>query len=285
MPSQLPFEWIAATAHPALLLVSPHNGREYPADVLQWMNADMHTLRTLEDPQMDVLLAGARAIGAAQLLARYARCCVDLNRGADELDPKLIRMHGMMPSNTPRVRQGLGVVPRVANLGQPLYRGFLPMEEAQRRLKAYYHPFHAQLAHWAEITTATHGSAIMLDWHSCPPHLPEGYAVADIILGDAHGTACAPWLVDVVEAAFARHGLHVARNTPYAGGHITRTYGNPKVGMHALQIEVNRALYWDEVRFALNSNALTIQAIITKVIRNVASYLPNAEMGLPIAAE
>jgi N-formylglutamate amidohydrolase len=68
----------------------------------------------------------------------------------------------------------------------------------------------------------------------------------DIVLGDRFGSSASPWVVDVAEEALRARGLGVRRNKPYAGGYITEYYGSPARGRHALQIEVNRALYMDE---------------------------------------
>ena len=74
----------------------------------------------------------------------------------------------------------------------------------------------------------------------------EDGAKADIVLGDRYGTSCATLLIDLVEAALRGRGYTVMRNKPYAGGFITEHYGEPALGRHALQIEINRALYMDE---------------------------------------
>ena len=66
------------------------------------------------------------------------------------------------------------------------------------------------------------------------------------MLGDRYGTSCAPALTDLVEVALRERGYTVVRNKPYAGGFITEHYGEPALGLHALQIEINRALYMDE---------------------------------------
>jgi N-formylglutamate deformylase len=76
--------------------------------------------------------------------------------------------------------------------------------------------------------------------HGSPP--------ADIVLGDAHGTSCAPRATRLVEETLSALGYRVRRNDPYAGGYITRHYGAPREGVHALQIEIARRLYMDEVR-------------------------------------
>ena len=72
---------------------------------------------------------------------------------------------------------------------------------------------------------------------------------ADIVLGDRYGTSCVPAVAEAVEALLRGRGYVVSRNKPYAGGFITEHYGNPAVGLHAIQLELNRALYMDERRY------------------------------------
>jgi N-formylglutamate deformylase len=55
---------------------------------------------------------------------------------------------------------------------------------------------------------------------------------------------------DVVETVLRGRGYHVVRNKPYAGGFITEHYGQPQTGIHAVQIEINRAIYMDERSYA-----------------------------------
>ena len=67
-----------------------------------------------------------------------------------------------------------------------------------------------------------------------------------MVLGDCHGASCAPAVTALAERVLTEAGFEVARNEPYAGGYITRRYGRPEEGHHALQIEINRSLYMDE---------------------------------------
>ena len=97
-----------------------------------------------------------------------------------------------------------------------------------------------------EETRARFGVAVLLDCHS----MPSALSVPDIVLGDRYGASAAPRLTAHAEAAFLREGFSVARNTPYAGGHSTVLYGRVASGCHALQVEINRALYLDEDRIA-----------------------------------
>ena len=88
----------------------------------------------------------------------------------------------------------------------------------------------------------------------------------DIVLGDCYGTACAPAVTQLAERTLRQFGFTVRRNLPYAGGYTTRHYGRPRDGLHALQIEVNRALYMDEESIAPTSGLRSVTAVITTLI-------------------
>ncbi len=92
---------------------------------------------------------------------------------------------------------------------------------------------------------------------------------ADIVLGDRYGTSCVAGVTDVVETALRDLGYSVSRNKPYAGGFITEHYGNPPAGLHAIQLEINRALYMDERQFepiaAFSRLAADIEAMADRI--------------------
>ena len=98
---------------------------------------------------------------------------------------------------------------------------------------------------------SAHGLAVLIDWHSMPAAATRGTRAraggpCDIVLGDRFGAACAPDLTKLVEEALEGMGYRVARNAPYAGGYTTEHYGRPARRTHALQVEINRALYMNE---------------------------------------
>ena len=95
------------------------------------------------------------------------------------------------------------------------------------------------------------GAAILVDCHSMPSIAGnrDERPRADVVIGDRYGTSCVAVVADTVEAALQEAGYSVSRNKPYAGGFITEHYGNPPAGLHAIQLEINRALYMDERKF------------------------------------
>jgi N-formylglutamate amidohydrolase len=98
----------------------------------------------------------------------------------------------------------------------------------------------------------------------------------DIVLGDRYGTTCASGLIDLCEMVFAGAGLRVARNRPYAGGFIARTYGRPQHGIHALQIEISRHLYMNEVTLEKNDGFNAIRQLVERLTMALIGY----DMGL-----
>src|SRR5690606_9646742 len=114
---------------------------------------------------------------------------------------------------------------------------------------------------------ATYGVALLIDCHSMPRITrANDKAAPEIVLGDRYGTTCAPGLVDLVETIFTSAGLKVARNRPYAGGFATRSYGRPQHGVHALQIEISRHLYMNEVTLAKHEGFDAMRQLVERLI-------------------
>ena len=102
-----------------------------------------------------------------------------------------------------------------------------------------------------EETEGLFGGCLLVDCHSMPSGAGSGCGRtwADIVLGDCHGSACAPEILEAARRFLAERGFTVAINAPYAGGFTTDHYGRPDLRRHALQIEINRALYMHEQNY------------------------------------
>ena len=286
-PQSAPFR----LEHPArqtvpFLFASPHSGRCYPDSLLARTRLDAVTLRRSEDAFVDELFAGALALGAPLLAAQFPRAWLDVNRSAAELDAAMFDGALKVPVDapTPRVAAGLGVIPRIVRDGAEIYRGKLDRAEADDRLEQFYRPYHQALKALIQETQARFGMAVLIDCHS----MPSALSVPDVVLGDRYGASAAPALTARAEAAFVREGFSVARNAPYAGGHTTMQYGRPSSGCHALQIEINRALYLDEDRITKRPGFESLRARLTRVLEHLTT-IPLASLGrpssLPEAAE
>ena len=235
-----------------VVFASAHSGRAYPPEFLAAARLDPLGLRRSEDGFVDRLFAAAPAHGAPLLLAHFPRAFCDANREAWELDPAMFAdpLPGFVNTTSPRVGAGLGTIPRVVASGEAIYRARLPFAEAERRVRSCWQPYHDTLAALIEATRAQFGTCLLIDCHSMPSPVGSGAAPAgpDMVLGDAHGTACAPTVTRFVEQTLRDLGYVVRRNDPYAGGYVTRHYGRPREGVHVLQVEVARSLYMNEAR-------------------------------------
>lgn len=257
-----------------VVFASPHSGRDYPWSFISHSELDNHTIRTSEDAYVDRLFDCAPEYGAPLLRAGAPRAFVDLNRSRDELDPALI--HGVRRNgHNPRVASGLGVIPRVVANGRSIYRGKLPMSEAQRRIEGYWVPYHDTLESLLDRAIDTFGEAILIDCHSMPREAVEGVTSArgrrpEIVLGDRFGASANSEVIEIVEDAFVSAGFAVARNAPFAGAYITQHYGRPARRQHAIQVEIDRSLYMDEARIEKTANFEPLRKVLTDVVAEIS---------------
>ena len=229
---------------------SPHSGRDYPSAFLKNSSLDNVAIRSSEDAFVDQLFMSAIDFGAQLIAASAPRAYVDLNRSADELDPAVIEGIRSVGSN-PRIASGLGVIPRVVSEGRAVLTGKISAQDAKTRLDRFYHPYHAQLRELLDTSRAAFGKVLLIDCHSMPREALTNVSgrygrMPEIVLGDRFGSSCDSVYVDEIESALSDAGFRVARNTPFAGAHITQAYGRPSLGQSCLQIEVDRSLYLDE---------------------------------------
>jgi N-formylglutamate amidohydrolase len=239
-----------------LVLASPHSGSEYPADFVAASRLDPLALRRSEDSFVDELFAAAPQLGAPLLSARFPRAYLDVNREAYELDPTMFSdaLPSYVNAGSPRVRIGLGTIARIVASGENIYAGKLRFADAERRVECLYHPYHQVLRRLVQETAGMFGGYLLVDCHSMPSSSGCGQDGADIVLGDCYGAACAPRILETACRFLAERGFKVAINAPYAGGFTTGFYGRPSAHRHALQIEINRALYMDERSYCRKPN-------------------------------
>lgn len=233
---------------------SPHSGRVYNHAFLSAAKLDLLTLRRSEDFMVDELFASVVPLGAPMLVADFPRAWLDVNREPYELDP--LMFDGDLPpfanTKTARVAGGLGTIARIVSETDEIYHGKIPVEEALSRIKNHYMPYHSALRSLMAEALVEFGHAILVDCHSMPSSSLSQASFnqvrlrADFVLGDRYGNSCSPSITNAASEFLRDLGYRVEINKPYAGGFITEHYGRPQNGLHAIQIEINRALYMNE---------------------------------------
>ncbi|MEJ1978808.1 MAG: N-formylglutamate amidohydrolase [Acetobacteraceae bacterium] len=255
-----------------LVVASPHSGRLYAPAFLEAARLAPLDLRRSEDSFVEELFSAATACGAPLLHAQFPRAYCDPNREAWELDPAMFAdpLPAWVNTTSPRVGAGLGTIAKVVTSGETIYRGKLRFAEAQDRVRACWQPYHDALAALIAATRQQFGCCLLVDCHSMPA-AGGRFAGPDFVLGDVHGTACTPRITGLVEKVLSGFGYQVRRNDPYAGGYITRHYGRPREGVHALQIEVARRLYMDEASLAKAEGFTLLEDRLSKLLGAIAS--------------
>lgn len=256
-----------------LVFASAHSGQDYPAELVAEARLAPLALRRSEDSFVDELFAAAPAHGAPLIAATFPRVWCDVNREPWELDPAMFE--GPLPpwvnTTSPRVGAGLGTIARIVATGETVYRRRLTFAEAEARIRGCWEPYHASLAELIAQTRARFGFCLLIDCHSMPAHPAQAANPPDMVLGDAHGTACAPRATRLVEDLLVSRGYRVRRNDPYAGGYVTRHYGRPRDGVHALQIEIARGLYMNEVRIERSPGFAGFVAEMTDLVARLCA--------------
>ncbi len=271
----------------SVVFASPHSGRAYTWSFLRRTALNEQAIRSSEDAFVDELFDAAPRHGAPFLTATAPRAFVDLNRSIEELDPALIEGVRKLGHN-PRIASGLGVIPRVVANGKAIYSGKLTMAEARRRIDAYWTPYHDALRAQLDQAHVMFGEAILVDCHSMPHEAMDSVARTgvrrpEVVLGDRFGAAASEEVVDRIEQAFSSAGLVVTRNTPFAGAYITQHYGRPGQCRHAIQVEIDRALYMNERLIRPNGNFAAFKRLLDGVIAQIAE-IGRSEV-VPLAAE
>ena len=263
--------WPARQAGP-LLVSSPHSGRAYSSAFVSASRLDLQTLRRSEDCLVDDLLTGAAAHGIPILTAHFPRAFCDANREAWELDPTMFadRLPHWCNTRTARVSAGFGTIARLVSLGQPIYAEKLLFAEAETRIRTCWQPYHDALADMIRRTADAFGHCVLLDCHSMPTTEGRTATEPSFVLGDAHGTSCDPLLSQAAQDFLEAQGYRVRRNDPYAGGYVTRHYGQPRRRTHALQLEISRSLYLDERSYRPLPEFDRIRALMTALLRHLA---------------
>ena len=274
-----------------LVVSSPHSGRNYPQKFVDASDLTPLRLRSSEDSFVDEIFDSAPTLGAPFIKALFPRAFLDVNRQPFELDPSMFSdiLPNFVTTQNNRISAGLGTIARVVSNGEKIYRDKLTFIEAETRINNFYWPYHQTLKTLIDDTKNEFGYCILLDCHSMPSGTnryknscrSSNGRLGDIVLGDCYGTSCHKDIINSAIDILSGYGFSVRRNIPYAGGFITRNYGKPREGVHAIQIELNRALYMDEKLIERLGNI----ELLAKAMTNFMDFLGNLLTSNNLAAE
>jgi N-formylglutamate deformylase len=217
-----------------LLVSMPHTGTHVPAEIKQRFTAAALALPDT-DWHLEKLYDFLEELGASVLVATHSRYVVDLNRPPDNAN--------LYPGQdtTP-------LVPVDSFHREPLYRRAEEPGEVEiaQRVQTYWKPYHARLAEELARLREKYDYALLWDAHSILSRVPRFFpgTLPSLNLGTADGRSCGAGIGEALMKKASGYGAVL--NGRFKGGYITRTYGDPAKGVHAVQLELSQATYMDE---------------------------------------
>lgn len=259
----------------SVIFDSPHSGADYPDDFDHVV--PLERIRRAEDMFVDELFAAAPAHGADLIAALFPRSYVDVNRAIDDLDPALLsgRWPGQLGAGE-KARLGHGLVWRLCPPDINIYARKLSPDHVHQRIERYWRPYHDRLRQSIDALHRQFGAVWHVNCHSMPSgtkgYFLNGAGPVDFVLGDRDGTTCSAEFLDVVRETLRQMGYTVKVNDPYKGVELVRAYSDPPAGRHSLQIEINRALYMDEVSFERLAGFDPLKCNIDRLIGTICEF-------------
>jgi len=248
-----------------VLISVPHAGTDIPAEIAARMTGEALDLPDT-DWHVPLLYDFARQLGAGLIVAKNSRYVIDLNRD---------------PSGKPLYpgADNTELVPLTTFGRDAVYRsGLAPDDdEVAQRVVRYWRPYHDKVAGELDALRARHGMAVLWDAHSIPSVVPRFFAgkLPDLNLGSAKGASAAPELIEAVTNVFkTTNAFSSVLDGRFTGGYITRRFGQPQGGVHALQLELGQAAYMDEAppyRFEAQ-RAAPMKALLRKTMEAVVDW-------------
>ena len=219
-----------------LVLSMPHSGTRVPDDLLPRLTPAARELPDT-DWHIPLLYDFARELDVTILQANYSRYVIDLNRPPDN--------RSLYPGQA-----GSDLCPSTQFDGTPVYQqGEAPdAAEIEARRIRYWQPYHDQLASCLARQAEKHGYVILYDCHSIRSEVPRLFEgrLPDLNVGTANGASCAPAIRLRVEQILSDQAYRHVLDDRFIGGYITRHYGDPARGRHALQMELSQINYMQE---------------------------------------
>lgn len=253
-----------------LLISVPHAGTMIPADIKDRLEPETLFLPDT-DWFVDKLYAWAPIEGASLISTPWSRYVIDVNRP---------------PDNAPLYhRPGSSLVPEKTFCGMTLYRDGRAPDEAEinDRLERYWRPYHQKLGRAIESIRQRHGHVVLLDAHSIRSVLPEIFEgeLPHLNLGSNDGASAAPSLVEAAWDVLLTSDFRAVRDARFKGGYITRQYGRPEDGVHAIQLEIAQRTYmpefppqWDRAR----SHELI--KVLKRLVYVLENWRPDSSTGI-----
>jgi N-formylglutamate deformylase len=282
LPGVLLYTPPAGTSAPVVFDV-PRSGREYPAAFHTTAPfADVHFLVSM---YVEEIWGLAPQAGCGLLYALFVNNWIDANRGLADLDPALLAEPWPEPlAPSEKTGRGMGLIHSSVRNGHKLYNRKLTVAEVRNRIDHYWKPYHDRLAALIAAERDRAGIAYHLSCHCMGTIGPAsshdaGQRRKDFCLSDRDGTTSSREFMDVIAGAIRSHGYSVSYNDPFKGAESIRLHANPAGGVHSVQIEVIKELFFSEATFEKHPNFDQVRTDMGKVAAVIADYARSQGIG------
>ncbi|MEK6152209.1 N-formylglutamate amidohydrolase [Flavobacteriaceae bacterium 3-367] len=253
-----------------IIISIPHAGTRLPSELKKHYKKGMR--RHLDDTDWFVhrLYEFAPSLGITLIKANLSRWVIDLNRSPESIP--LYSDDRLITPNTPTTDF----------YGNSLYKSkeLEPdKDEVARRLQGYYRPYHQQVAQLLEERKKTFGQVLLWDAHSIRHRVStiQKDPFPDMILGNNDERTAHPKLIRTALKGLNSGRFEVHHNHPFKGGHITRSFGKPENGVHALQLEMNKILYMDDNELTYNEDrASKVQKVLRTTLEGLIKTMEHS---------
>jgi N-formylglutamate amidohydrolase len=266
---------VAPVSRPVLVSV-PHAGRDYPEAIFANLRLAPDALVRLEDRYADLLIRDVMAAKMPAIVAHRARAWIDLNRDERDIDAEMVDGLDSSASPAPSAKQrgGLGLIPRRLSGVGDIWRGRISAQDVAGRIASFHQPYHQAVSVTLAKMRDQFGAAILLDIHSMPPVHPRfGEAAPQIVIGDLFGRSAGSRFSELLQERIKQHGINVALNYPYAGDHILHKHGDVRHNIHAIQLEIDRSLYLDDLLREPGAGLPKITRLVSELVQMLTDEL------------
>lgn len=250
-----------------MIVEVPHAGLQMDPESLSYCSAIARSIGRDADLLVDQLFDSSPRWGATFLVAEFSRYVCDLNRAPDDYDQQTSTSGRPEPSPH-------GVIWRKSTEGRAALAHPLPASEVERRLRLYYHPYHQKLQELIAEKHTKFGYVILLCAHSMPSFGRLGEHRADVVPGTRGRKSADGRVIGTVDEVAREFAFSVLHDNPYQGGFTTSHYGRPDRGVHAVQVELARRLYMDEMGLRPHVGFDACQAFCEELVRRLGAVRP-----------
>lgn len=267
MADQNSFRIIPPVVEPIPFILSiPHCGTSFPDELKSSYKKEIIENPDDTDWDLDLLYDFAPKLGITTIVANYSRWVIDLNRDPEN---KSLYSDGRIITS---------LCPTTNFLGENIYHaGKEPIKEnIENRLLKYYWPYHNKIDDLIDDFKTKFKTVFFWDAHSIRRHVPtiNPQPFPDLIIGDNDGKTAHSTFVKTCFDELSKSNLNLTHNTPFKGGNLTRSKGNPTNNIHAIQLEMSKDLYMNKKETIYDyEKAKSMKSILKSTFEELIPFL------------